>query len=184
MMITSNPGRIGLVKIHGAAGLGIRFGQYLNGSGFEDFEHAFMDLGDGTLIEAEPGGARIRSLSEYDGVTVHWCDNIYSALRPGQGQVIAGIARKFENVPYSFLDYDALAAHRFGLKTDFLREYIASSGHMICSQLVDRAYNEGGYHIFTDPSRWDGFVTPGDLYLADTVTAPWITTSFYARRDL
>jgi hypothetical protein len=182
-MTISNPGRIGLVKIHGAAGLGIRFGQYLNGSGFEDFEHAFMDLGDATVIEAEPGGARIRPLAEYDDATVHWCDNIYGGLSLAQRLAIADAGRKYEHVPYSFLDYDALAAHRFGLDTKFLRDYISSTGHMICSQLVDRAYNEGGYHIFTD-GRWDGFVTPGDLYLEDTVTKPWVTTSFYARRDL
>lgn len=165
-MMVSNPGRIGLVKIGGKVGLGIRFGQYLNGSGFEDFEHAFMDLGDGTLIEAEPGGARIRPLSEYDGVDVYWCDNIYRAVPADVRLKIAEVARSYEGVPYSFLDYDAIAAHRFGLDTAWLEEYIRSTGHMICSQLVDRACVEGGHRIFP-LTRWDGFVAPGDLYLKD-----------------
>lgn len=165
-MAISYPGRIGLTQIHGRVGLGIRIGQYLNGSGFEDFEHAFLDLGDGTLIEAEPGGARIRSLDEYTPGEVHWCDNIYRRVLPSQRLAIAKAGRDFEGVKYSFLDYDALVLHHFGLDTDGLRRYINADGHMICSQLVDRAYRNGGVQIFTD-DRWDGFVTPGDLYLED-----------------
>lgn len=164
-MTISNPGRIGLTQIHGKVGFGIRVGQFLNGSGFEDFEHAFMDLGDGTLIEAEPGGARIRPLDEYDPKHVHWCDGIYSKTPPQFRQTIADEARKLKGTPYSFLDYDAIAAHRLGLDTKFLQRYIGRTGHLICSQLVDLASTRGGYKIFND--RWDGFVTPGDLYLED-----------------
>lgn len=170
MTTVSSPGRIGLTQIHGKVGFGIRVGQFLYGSGFENFEHAYIDLGDGTLIEAEPGGARIRLLSEYDPANVYWCDNIYAKTNTIIQQDIADVARRFEGVPYSFLDYDALVAHRFGLDTDWLKHYIESSGHMICSQLVDRAYTMGGYTIFTD-GRWDGFVTPGDLYRRDVELA-------------
>jgi hypothetical protein len=162
----SNPGRIGLTQIHGKLGLGIRFGQWCNGSGFENFEHAFMDLGDGTIIEAEPGGARIRPLSEYAPETIHWCDAIYGEIPSGLRASIALEARKLEHVPYSFLDYDALALHRLGLDTAWLQRYIENNGHLICSQLVDLAYARGGAHIFAD-GRWPGFVAPGDLYLED-----------------
>jgi hypothetical protein len=162
----SNPGRIGLTQIHGRVGFGIRVGQYLNGSGFEDFEHAFMDLGDGTLIEAEPGGARIRPLDEYTEAEIHWCDGIYSRVGQSLRPVIADEARKLAGTPYSFLDYDALVLHRFHVDTDGLRHYIGDTGHLICSQLVDTASTRGGYSIFRD-NRWPGFVTPGDLYLQD-----------------
>lgn len=164
-MITS-PGRIGLTQIHGKVGAGIRFGQWLNGSGFEDYEHAYMDLGDGTGIEAEPGGARIFSLDKYDPKTVHWCDGIYANTPPQLRQAIADEARRLEHTPYSFLDYDAIALHRLGLDTRFLRNYIGKTGHLICSQLVDLASTRGGHQIFTD-DRWPGFVAPGDLYLED-----------------
>lgn len=164
--IMSEPGRIGLVHIHGATGLGIRFGQWLNGSGFEDYEHAFMDLGDGTIIEAEPGGAKIRPLSKYDGANVHWCDSIYDQIPYHVRQAIAGQARDLEGVKYSFLDYDALALHRLGLDTKLLQRYISNTGHLICSQLVDLASTRGGYMMFRD-GRWPGFVTPGDIYLLD-----------------
>lgn len=166
MTAVSYPGRIGLTRINGGVGEAIRLGQYLNGDGFEQFEHAYMDLGDGTLIQAEPGGAQIRPLDIYQHNVVHWCDNIYREVTPEQRLHIADIAKGFVGTPYSFMDYDALIAHRLGLDTDWLRHYIESTGHMICSQLVDRAYTDGGFKIFTD-GRWDGFVTPGDLYQRD-----------------
>jgi hypothetical protein len=166
MTTLSSPGRIGLTQIHGALGVGIRIGQWLNGSGFEDFEHAFLDLGDGTLIQAEPGGAQIVPLSRYGPGTVHWCDGIYNKVPADVRLRIAAEGAKLKGVPYSFLDYDAIAAHRFGLDTAWLQHYIADSGHLICSQLVDLAYKRGGFQIFSD-ERWDGFVAPGDIYLVD-----------------
>lgn len=162
----SNPGRIGLTQIHGETGRLIRIGQGLNGSGFEDYEHAFLDLGDGTRIEAEPGGARIRPLSELRPETVYWCDNIYHSVPGYVRQDIADEARKLKGIPYSFLDYGALFLHRIGVDTRWLQRYIGSTGHLICSQLVDLAYIRGGFRIFSD-GRWDGFVTPGDLYMED-----------------
>lgn len=164
--LLSNPGRIGLTQIHGKVGAGIRFGQWLNGSGFEDFEHAYMDLGDGTGIEAEPGGARIFPLDKYDPKTVHWCDGIYSQTPPQFRNAIADEARRLAGTPYSFLDYDAIALHRLGVDTKLLQRYIESTGHLICSQLVDLASTRGGHQIFND-NRWNGFVAPGDLYLQD-----------------
>ncbi|MFD0528969.1 hypothetical protein ACFQ1I_21765 [Kitasatospora arboriphila] len=38
----------------------IRIGQWLNASGFADYEHAFVFVGDGQLVEAQPGGAELR----------------------------------------------------------------------------------------------------------------------------
>lgn len=164
--MASSPGRIGLTQIHGGLGAGIRFGQWLNRSGFENYEHAFLDLGDGTLIQAEPGGAQIRPLSIYAPGNVYWCDNIYEKVPSDVRVRIAEEAKGFKGVKYSFLDYAAISAHRFGLDTDWLERYISSTGHMICSQLVDVSYIRGGYRIFP-LTRWDGFVTPGDLYLED-----------------
>ena len=166
-MTSSSPGCIGLTQIHGITGAGIRIGQFFNGSGFANYEHAFLDLGDGTLIQAEPGGAQIRPLSIYKPENVYWCDNIYAKVPSDVRLRIAEEARGFKGVPYSGLDYAAIAAHRLGLDTDWLERYISSTGHMICSQLVDVSYIRGGYRIFP-LTRWDGFVTPGDLYQEDS----------------
>jgi len=165
-MTLSSPGRIGLTQIHGQVGFGIRVGQWLNKSGFEDYEHAFLDLGDGNLIQAEPGGAQIRPLSIYKPENIYWCDKIYARVPAAVRPRIAEEAKGFEGVKYSFLDYDAIALHRLGLDTAWLERYIDSTGHMICSQLVNVSYIRGGHRIFP-MTRWDGFVAPGDLYLED-----------------
>ena len=162
----TNPGRIGLTSIHGVTGRAIAFGQWLNGDGFSPWEHAFMDLGDGTIIEAEPGGARIRLLSKYDNAEVYWCDNIYAQVSDQKREKIAFFGRDLEGRPYSLLDYEALFCHRLGIPVPGLRTYIADSGHLICSQLCDLAYQRADFQIFND-GRWNGYVTPGDLFRQD-----------------
>lgn len=167
-MLVSNPGRIGLAHIHGGVGVGIRVGQALIGAGASPWEHAFMDLGDGTIIEAEPGGARIRPLNKYENRLVHWCDGIYADVPYGFKQGIADAARELEGTPYSFLDYGAIAAHRaLHLDTEWLKDYIGATGHLICSQLVDLACIRGGYDMLDNPDRWPGYVTPGDIWERD-----------------
>lgn len=153
-----NPGDIGLTRIRGRAGELIRAGQWLNGQGFAPYEHCFVSLGGGEIIEAEPGGARIAQLSEYDGQPILWL-----RCPPQLGLRVASAARVFEHTPYSAADYFALAAHRLHIPVPGLRDYVASSGHMICSQLCDRAAKIGGWQLFDD-GRWDGYVTPASLY--------------------
>lgn len=158
---TLRPGDFGIVQIDGFPGKAIRLGQWLNGNGYKNYEHAFVYLGNNLIIEAEPGGARIRNLSEYDGRSIRWSSGLIE-LTDQQRLSIVTIAKGFEHVPYSPADYFALAAHRFHLPVPGLRDYIEDSGHVICSQLVDRVYNLAGVHLFTD-KRWDGYVTPGSL---------------------
>ncbi len=155
------PGDIGLTQIPGPVGWLIKFGQWLNGDGWGRFQHAFVVLPDGRLIEAYPRGARVRPLSEYDGqqtVYVH-----PEGLTDTQRQAICAAALKYQGVPYSGLDYLALAAHRFRLPVPGLRRYVASTGHQICSQLCDQAYQDAGVWLFDD-GRWPGYVDPQSLY--------------------
>jgi hypothetical protein len=159
------PGDIGMTSIPGWAGRGIRAGQFLIGDGFSRREHAFTYVGNQKIVEAEPGGALLSSLSRYDPATVMWlrCPQQYR-------KAVADAARSYgpdpatgrRGVGYSWLDYDALGAHRFHVPAPGLEEYIKSTGHMICSQLCDRAAMDGGWHLFDD-GRWEGYVTPGDL---------------------
>ncbi|MFJ6054793.1 hypothetical protein [Streptomyces sp. NPDC092307] len=139
----------------------IRFGQWLNGDGFTDFSHAFLVLPDGRLIEARGDGAVIRSLDRYDGTCVVY---VYPpGLTEEARGAICEAALGYEGVPYGFLDYVAIAAHRLRLPVPGLRGYIASSRQQICSQLVDQCYEDGGVRLFGD-GRWSGYVTPGSLY--------------------
>ena len=155
------PGDFELVPVGGESGKLIRFGQWLNGEGFSDIEHARLYLGDGKCIQAQPGGADIVEYDPNDdGV---WSTDIIE-LTDEQRWLICMAGRRFEGVGYSVMDYFALAAYRlkFGLLIPGLRKYVASSKHVICSQLVDKAYQEGGVQLFDD-KRWNGYVTPASL---------------------
>jgi hypothetical protein len=163
------PGDIGLVKMKGHVGRLIRAAQWLNGDGYEDYQHAFTNVGDGEIIEAMPGGALLSRLARYADQDILWlkCPREY-------GPAVADAARTFgpqfdengkltrKGVSYSAAGYGALALHRFHIPTPLLKRYIESSGQMICSQLCDRAAELGGWHLFDD-GRWSGDVTPGDL---------------------
>lgn len=151
-------GSIGLVAIKGRVGLAIRIGQWLNGSGFIRYEHAFVYVGNGQVIEAMPEGARLARLDQY-----RECPIVWLRCPPTLGEAVAAAARGYEGVPYSFADYVAIALHRFHIPTPRLRRYIESSRRMICSVLADRAAHDGGWHLFDD-GRWFGYVTPGALH--------------------
>jgi uncharacterized protein YycO len=151
------PGDIGLTSITGPVGKLIRIGQWLNGDGFGAYQHAFIVLPGDQLIEAMPGGAIVAPLAKYDDREVLYVSP--SGLTPAQRKAIGDCALKYQGVPYSFLDYVALALHRFRLPLPGLHRYIESTGHQICSQLCDRAYRDAGQRLFDD-GRWDGYVTP------------------------
>lgn len=158
-------GSIGLVRIKGGGGAVIRALQWMNGDGFEDFEHAFVYVGNGEVVEAEPSGAWVNQLSDYMGMEILWipCPRQY-------GPAVAVAARGFaqNRVPYSWLDYGACGLHHLHIPAPGLQNYIKTSKHMMCSQLADRAACLGGWHLFQD-NRWDGYVTPGALYQRRTV---------------
>jgi hypothetical protein len=156
-------GTIGLTQISGDVGKLIEVGQFLNGQGFKDWEHAFLLGPNGCILEAEPGGARISSVTEYSDI--YWCTAIASQYTPLQLKSVWTGAQKYVGTKYSFLDYDALAAHRLHLPVPGLEGYISDTGHMICSQLCDQAYYDQGYHLFANV--WQGYVTPLGLYNLD-----------------
>lgn len=181
------PGAFGLARIRGVAGRIVGAMQGAAGRGSE-FEHAFLVLDNNAagvqeIIEAEPGpaGAVIRPLSKYldmqaaDPDSVVFCDapirrrladygggdpdgHVEAALR----RMVVAAGRQLEATPYSLLDYASLAAlHSVG-RPEWLRRYVADSGHLICSQLVDVAFHNAGIRLFTD-DRFAGDVMPADL---------------------
>lgn len=153
------PGDFGLTQIGGEVGRLIRVGEWLNGEGFANYEHAFVYIGGGYVVEAEPGGARMRPATEYANIA--WSSG-HVQLTVCQRMDIVAAAKGYLGIPYSFLDYWALAVHRLGIPAPFLKKYVASSKHQICSQLVDNCYLAAGVHLFKD-NRWPGYVTPASL---------------------
>lgn len=155
------PGDFEVVPIGGTGGRLIHLGQILNGSGFSDYEHARLYLGGNKVVEAEPGGARIVDWTPSDGGL--WSTGLIVPDDACRMRIVR-FGEQCDGVGYSGLDYFALAAHRFRLHPvdNILKARVASSNHLICSQLVDYCYMMAGYHLFDD-GRWEGYVTPADL---------------------
>ncbi len=160
-MTAPSPGDFAAVSAGGYAGRLVAWGERLNGSAFSQYQHAFIYIGGGHVIEAEPAGARERPLTGHTREL--WSSGIIT-LTDAQRAAIVNAAHRYAaaKTDYSFLDYLALAAHRFRIPVPGLRRYIAATGHQICSQMVDSAYLAAGVHLFQD-GRWPGYVTPADL---------------------
>ena len=125
------------------------------------WDHTFIYLGNGMIAQAEPRGARIAHLGTYDHAI--WSTGIlYPTAAQRQG--ICEAARRYTaaHVGYSYLDYAAIGAHRFHIPVPGLREFIGDIGRMICSQMTDQCWADGGFQLFDD-RRWPGYVTPYDL---------------------
>jgi cell wall-associated NlpC family hydrolase len=156
---TRQPGDFAAVDTGGDVGALIKIGEGLNGEGFGEYAHALIYIGGGQIVEAQPGGARKRVRGVQPGDL--WSTGLIP-LTGSQRTAIVRAAAGYVGTPYSFLDYWALAAHHFRLPAPGLRGFIQSSHHMICSQLVDQCYQDGGVRLFDD-GRWPGYVTPKSL---------------------
>ena len=62
------PGDYACVSMGGTAGRLVALGERLNGSAFSRYQHAFIYMGAGKIVEAEPGGARERPLQGYGSI--------------------------------------------------------------------------------------------------------------------
>ncbi|WP_395759488.1 hypothetical protein OIE82_27175 [Streptomyces althioticus] len=153
------PGDFGLTKIRGLAGAFVNFGQWFVGD-FAPVQHALVYVGDGLVVQAMPSGAELIRLEDASPV-VKWSTGLVE-LKTWQRLKIRDEALHLVGTPYSFLDYVSIALERLGVRPRFIRDYVASSGHLICSQLVCEAYSRAGVELF--PGTFPGDVTPGDLY--------------------
>jgi hypothetical protein len=183
------PGAFGLSVISGPVGKAVKWGQAVFAGDDGPYTHAWIILDKGQVIEAEPGGARIVSVNEYlKHDAIYICDAPVQELVKRQARRMDGgvlgdlsdagafwkyaeglfrrniveTARSFEGAPYGWLQYPyiglAAAGHRWG----WLRKAIGNK-RVICSQLVDRVMQANEVQLFDD-GRWEGEVTPGDLW--------------------
>lgn len=152
------PGDFGLCRISGFTGACISAGQRAIGSG-SYYTHAFIYVGNGEVIQAQPGGvARVMLAEALDGrKRVAYSDYELTGF---QRSTVVRNAVALLGTPYSFLDYPAIGAARL-LGCKGFEDYVSTTGHMICSQLVDICYRRAGIELF--PGRIPGDVVPGDL---------------------
>lgn len=133
----------------------------------EGWRHAGIFLDDGSVLQAEPHGAEIVTWTPAPGTLIS--TGLWPALDP---ESVTHLAAELTGTPYSWLDYAQLALHRMGRNTDKLQAEIKASGHMMCSQLVDRFQMDLGVHLFDD-DRWEGDVMPLDLGLLLKAHEAW-----------
>jgi hypothetical protein len=173
------PGMIFLATIDGWTGRWVAGAQAFVRGGSK-YTHAGVILDHGQIIEAMPGGAQIgqverlhdrKNLFVSDAPVQWWkrtslFPQTLGAVEAAEAKLRERIdlaARVLEGVPYSLLDYYALAAVEFGWPGGaWSRKRVQTSKHLICSALVDRALDVAGLHLYDD-GRLPGDVTPGDL---------------------
>lgn len=158
-MTDPKPGDIFLTRITGPVGWAVWLGQAINGD-LSRWTHAGIVLDDGTVFEAQPGGAQIRPL--YTDRPVKYIH--FRGVTEFTREKIVAEARSRVGMGYSWTTYLYLAAYRLRLPitTRWLRKRVSDSKHMICSQAVDDAYRVCGVQLFDD-GRLPFDVTPGDL---------------------
>ena len=154
-MTAPQRGDFAVVSAGGIPGRLVRYAEQANGSGpWADYQHAFIYIGDGQIIQAEPSGA------DYGQLTAHaktlWSTGKFQ-LTAFQRDQICDAARGYIGVPYGWLDYLALVLHRLHIPAPHLKAFIASGRSMICSQMVDAAYLAAGVHLYAD-GRWPGYL--------------------------
>lgn len=173
------PGDIVLLKIKGLVGVAVRVMQWINKDASK-WTHAALVLDDGTVFEAQPGGAVITPLSKYadrQAVRVAFYqrpvdlagDAIAYRLTPLDDVLTDSIraamvrqARSMVGLGYNWTTYFYLAAYRLGVNTNWVRWHVQNSERVICSQAVDLIYDDNTIHLFAD-KRMPYDVTPGDL---------------------
>ncbi|WP_405927885.1 hypothetical protein OG554_03550 [Streptomyces griseus] len=158
--MTPLPGDFALTRIEGITGRLVAAGQALVGDA-APVQHAFVYVGNGMIVQAMPSGAELIRLEEASPV-VQWSMGRFDLTRRQRDQ-IKWYATGLVGTPYSFLDYASIALAHYRIRPAWVRDFVASTGHLICSQLVDEVYLRAGVHLFDD-GRLPGDVTPGDLW--------------------
>jgi hypothetical protein len=155
------PGDFAVVDTRTRSSRLIRLGKALSRGGFTMFDHAVICSRvrrDGTvyIVEATPAGAT-ENVWHYDDHDHLWSTSLVKTSAKAGKAALA-----YAGTKYSWRDYAAIAAHGWHLWVPGQRHYLASSRHLTPSQLVDRAEQDAGVHLFAD-RRKPGYVRLSDL---------------------
>lgn len=175
-----NPGDILLLRIQGWVGVLVWLMQAINRD-LSKWTHVAVVLDDGTLFEAQPGGAVITPLSAYEmrpgrKVTHYqyrafgegWSSFRYeleplaSVLTDHRRKMIVHYARQHVGTGYAWGTYLYLALYRFGVRPLWIKRRVQDDDKVICSQAADLFYDLADVHLFGD-GRMPYDVTPGDM---------------------
>ena len=152
-MYTPRPGDYGVVKTNGFFGKLIRLGT------MSRWNHCFIYIGDNKLVEANPRGVAISSLSKYP--LIAW--NQHEGLTREQREKISSYARSLVGKGYSFITIALLVFRILGLKALSNMNFFINLGKkdgFICSELVAESYSKSGMPLL---NKDNSLIVPGDL---------------------
>ena len=144
-------GDYGVVKTNGWAARFIQVGT------MSRWNHAFIYIGNGQIVEANPTGVAISPVSKYPKIA--W--NQHEELTDAQRAKIVKKATSFVGDSYGFGAIAIIALKILGLKIiPTLRKAVEDENSVICSQLVAWSYSVARKKVSDKPHV---FTTPGDL---------------------
>jgi len=154
-------GQVALISTSGWVG---RLVQWATSSAYN---HSVVAINDLECVSAEPGGAVIRPIGDYQHDLIAWSR---FELTGEQRDRISTWAFEHVGTEYDTVGFAAIAVTKLlgPLAPRWLLRYVGASDRLICSYFVDLALQAGGIHLFRD-HRPEGAVTPasfGKVYKA------------------
>lgn len=117
--------------------------------------HAVVYVGNGEVVEAQPGGARKRKVNLQDFTWSH------VNLTDEQRTTVRAKALMLRGVPYGYEDIALIALGLLGVRWKWVLNRLDDEDTMICSQLVAVCYAEASIRLC--PGKPYYLTTPGDL---------------------
>ncbi len=124
------------------------------------YDHSFVYIGHGVIIESQSQGAKMARLGKYRGDAIIWSAD---KLTLTERKAVTQKALSLRGVPYGFLDIVYLGLATIGFKFKWLLKRVEREDRLICSQLVAVCGNSAGVDAWLCDKPNACLVTPADL---------------------
>ena len=150
-------GDLGIVKSNGLPARLIQVGT------LSRWNHVFIYVGNGMIIEAKPHGIVLSPLSDYASAKIVWNKHQVWNNEEVDRAFIVAEAHKLLDLPYNWTNIVRIVFRTLGLKilanTKIMQKLAKKDGY-ICSEMAEELYAKSGNPLLAkDP----GETTPGDL---------------------
>ncbi len=124
------------------------------------YDHSFVYVGKGLIVESQAKGAALARLSKYTGDVIIWsADQVVEEQRKG----IVTKALALKGIPYGYLDILYLGLATIGFKFKWLLQKVEREDRLICSQLVAVSGESAGVKTWLCGKKNACLVTPANL---------------------
>lgn len=105
-------------------------------------DHVFISIGDGRIVEAEPGGVRIGDVSEYAGCRIEY--NTGEPMTDMQYAAVVEFAESKRGEPYAWTADAVDGMRALGLRWRILARFERARRSVMCSELAAQAGQHAG----------------------------------------